>query len=277
MEKELFERYESIADFVNTIESRKTQKAFECKMTSQRVEKGDEPWSGTNTYEEAKDLLLHGDRETQKKIESTAIKLHLNGNGNETRNKLYNSPCGFLPVVPKVLAGDPQNMLAIKKQQYKSSKVLNIIFSCALDCTLDGEDTMKASCKLINAIRQLEKNGYRINLYTCQLSSQPINRYDRQYYGYIIKVKDSGKYLDTLRLAYPLANPAFHRRHALKAIETKAGLSAKWMKCYGYPVQQRKQIEKFLNGKIKYNCLVHLYDILNKDTKEIAQYIENAK
>ena len=115
-----------------------------------------------------------------------------------------------MPIVPKVLAGDPNNMLAIKKQAYRSTKVINIIYSMSCSGSVPATEILNNSAKLVEVICQLEKNGYRVNLYAGD--NARFKKLDT-HTAFIIKLKDSGKYLDPLKIAYPLVNPSFLRHH----------------------------------------------------------------
>ena len=116
-------------------------------------------FTGTESFEVADNLMKFGDKENAENINATIRKIKAQGNGNETRNKLYNSPCGFMPIVPKVLAGDPQNMLAIKKQRYNSTKIINIAYNVAVDWRIKIESIIETTAKVANVIASLEKNG----------------------------------------------------------------------------------------------------------------------
>ena len=129
MEKVLFNKFNSVEElssWINTTPQTKKGKEFSVstEVSRQRTE-----FTGTESFDEAQNLLKYGDKVNADKINATIRKIKAQGKGNETRNSLYNSPCGFMPIVPKVLAGDPQNMLAIKKQTYQSTKVLNVVYN----------------------------------------------------------------------------------------------------------------------------------------------------
>lgn len=224
-------------------------------------------FTGTESFEVADNLLKFGDKENADKINATIRKIKANGKGNATRNSLYNSPCGFMPIVPKVLAGDPQNMLAIKKQRYNSTKVLNVAYNVSVDWTISKEDLIETAAKVANVIASLEKNGYRVNLYAYSCGGGVRNT----AYSLLIKVKDSGKYLDTLRIAYSLVNPSFFRRHVFGYLER--------LKVFGLNDSYGKVLcddtcKKYLSNNA---CYLSYYICSGKTEEEIAKYIESAK
>ena len=265
--KQYFEKFESVTEFIRTIDERKVRDSFKPSQSSQTK---DFEFTGTIDYMEANNLFMYGDKMNADKLNEALRKIKAHGKGTETRNKLYNSPCGFMPIVPKVLAGDPQNMLAIKKQSYKSTKVINIIYSMSCSGSVPAVEILNNSAKLVEVICQLEKNGYRVNLYT---GDNAIFDQKAQT-AFIIKIKDSGKYLDPLKIAYPLVNPSFLRRHSFKWLETFNEFDARGD--YGKPMYG-DEFREFMKDKFRNAVILSFYDICGKDTKEIEKYIENAK
>lgn len=267
MEKVIFNKFNSVEEFNNWLQVTPQTAAGKKFDYSNEMSKSNTEFTGTESFAEAQSLLKYGDKVNADKIAATIRKIKANGKGNETRNRLYNSPCGFMPIVPKVLAGDPQNMLAIKKQTYKSTKVINIAYNVAVDCTRTTEDLIETAAKVANVIASLEKNGYRVNLYaySCGMDLK------YNYYSLLVKIKDSGKYLDTLRIAYPLVNPSFYRRHIFGYMERLKGFYLN--RSYGKIVNEEGCKECLpVNA-----CYLSYYLCSGKTEEEIAKYIESAK
>ena len=267
MEEVLFNKFDSVEQFSTWLQvTPQTAKGKEFDA-SNKVSKYNTEFTGTESFDEAQDLLKYGDKVNAEKITATIRKIKAQGKGNETRNKLYNSPCGFMPIVPKVLAGDPQNMLAIRKERYNSTKVLNVAYNVAVDCTRTTEDLIKTAAKVANVIASLEKNGYRVNLYAYSCGRDLKNN----YYSLLVKIKDSGKYLDTLRIAYALVNPSFYRRHIFGYMERLKGFYLN--RSYGKIVNEDGCKECLpINA-----CYLSYYFCSGKTEEEIAKYIESAK
>ena len=267
MEKVIFNKFDSVEEFSNWIKvTPQTAKGKEFDASNE-ISRSNTKFAGTESFEEAQNLLKHGDKENADKIAATIRKIKAQGKGNETRNKLYNSPCGFMPIVPKVLAGDPQNMLAIKKQRYNSTKVLNIAYNTTIGYQTSAEEIIETAAKVANVIASLEKNGYRVNLYAyaCGMDIKS------NYYSLLVKIKDSGKYLDTLRIAYPLVNPSFYRRHVFGYMERLKGFNLN--RTYGKIVPEEGCKECLpINA-----CYLSYYLCSGKTEEEIAKYIESAK
>ena len=267
MEKVIFNKFNSVEEFSNWLQSTpQTAKGKEFDESNKTDEYYTE-FSGTKSFDEAQNLLKYGDKVNADKIAATIRKIKAQGKGNETRNKLYNSPCGFMPIVPKVLAGDPQNMLAMRKERYKSTKVLNIAYNTMVSWSISTEEIIETAAKVANVIASLEKNGYRVNLYAYACGRDLKNN----YYSLLVKIKDSGKYLDTLRIAYPLVNPSFYRRHIFGYMERLKGFNLN--STYGKIVDEDGCKECLpINA-----CYLSYYLCSGKTEQEIAKMIESGK
>ena len=268
MEKVLFNKFNSVEElssWINTTPQTKKGKEF---SVSTEVSWQRTAFTGTGSFEEAQNLLKYGDKVNADKITAAIRKIKAQGKGNETRNKLYNSPCGFMPIVPKVLAGDPQNMLAIKKQRYNSTKVLNIAYNTTIGYQTSTEEIIETAAKVANVIASLEKNGYRVNLYAFSCGKGKRDT----VYSLLVKIKDSGKYLDTLRIAYPLINPSFLRRHILAYLERIKGYGI--YKGYSRVIKDDTEAKGYLPINASY---LSFYNCKGKSEQQITKMIESAK
>ena len=173
-----------------------------------------------------------------------------------------------MPIVPKVLAGDPQNMLAIKKQKYNSTKVLNIAYNTTIGYQTSAEEIIETAAKVANVIASLEKNGYRVNLYAFSCGKGKRDT----VYSLLVKIKDSGKYLDTLRIAYPLINPSFLRRHILAYLERIKGYGL--YKGYSRVIKDDTEAKGYLPINASY---LSFYNCKGKTEQQITKMIESAK
>ena len=267
MEKVIFNKFDSVEQFSTWLQSTPQTAMGKKFNSSNEINSWATEFTGTQSFDEAQHLLKYGDKENADKINATIRKIKAQGKGNATRNKLYNSPCGFLPIVPKVLAGDPQNMLAIRKQRYNSTKVLNIAYNVSIDCEVEADEIIETAAKVANVIASLEKDGYRVNLYIYDCSKGVRNTISTL----LIKIKDSGKYLDTLRIAYPLINPSFLRRHIFAYLERLKGYGL--FKGYS-EVLNDKDAKSYLLINASY---LSFYNCKGKTEQEITKMIESAK
>ena len=267
MEKVIFNKFNSVEEFSNWLQiTPQTAKGNELNRSTV-ISESRTRFTGTTSFEEAQNLLKYGDKVNADKITATIRKIKAQGKGNATRNSLYNSPCGFMPIVPKVLAGDPQNMLAIRKQRYNSTKVWNIAYSVSIECEVEAYEIIETAAKVANVIASLEKDGYRVNLYIYDCSKGVRNTISTL----LIKIKDSGKYLDTLRIAYPLINPSFLRRHIFAYLERLKGYGL--FKGYS-EVLNDKDAKSYLPINASY---LSFYNCKGKTEQQITKMIESAK
>lgn len=266
MEKDFLEKFESISEFQRAINTREVHEFYKDILSSENATK---TFTGTESYEEAENMLLHGDKGIAAKL------VECNGKRmNEAKkNTIYNSPVGFVPNIPNYLSGRPDNMFAVKTQTYKSCKVLNVCVNSAVSFDVTTKDIIAFNQKLLNVVYTLEKRGYRLNLYVGVvaefLRSKNIG-------ACFIKVKDSGKLLNVTNVAYPLCNASFLRRHFFKWVETNGKTFAGSYGCIAPRVESEKAIKQLFN-RTKNISLIITSDMLYYSESEIMNVILNDK
>lgn len=150
-------------------------------------------------------ILAHGDKDLASKIKSERKKIEVNGNGTKKSVEVVRDMCGVAPNIGAFVSGDPRNMINTQIKSVKNTKVINILYINIRPSTISKDVILQASSKFLNTIENMERNGYRINLY----AGFGIESSKGQRRIYAIKIKDSGKSLDLLRCAFPLASPDF--------------------------------------------------------------------
>lgn len=205
--KEFFEKYDNIITFAESLNRpRKGFIAVDPKTNPSFI--------GIDSAEKADDLLLNGDVETAKKINTFACKQ----TPLSTKTRIINAPYGFVPNVPRFLSGRPDNMYNVKAQTYKSTKVLTLVYFVGAAFYVTADDLAKEGAKLLRVIATLEGKGYRINLYVSYLF---LTEDEKNKLSLFVKIKDSGKPLNLAKVAYPIAHPAFFRYHLFKWTDTQ--------------------------------------------------------
>lgn len=206
------ERYNSIAEFQKALERKKIGKMYD------ENKEGCADFYGTNTHEEANKLLVNGDIFTATTIENCTS----NKKFNRTTNTIKQDFCGFVPNVGAVVSGSPTNMYNVKRTTYRNTKVLNLVYFIGASCGVSKKEIAAAGAKLLNVINTLEARGYRINLFAARCATPIINGkiQKNSLLNLAIKIKDSGKHLNITKIAYPIAHPAFFRRHCFKWADT---------------------------------------------------------
>lgn len=236
------ESFDSVNAFVTAINTRPQTARGKMNNSSRCTE---ESWNSkctTGSYEEADNLLKYGDKDKAAKIKSAsaAIAKKIRGNGAIRTITTFTSQQGFTPNVGVFVSGHPLNMLNQRNNMKASTKVLNIVYNSTVPSEVRGVDVIRNASFFMEAIATLEKQGYRVNLHVC-LATHDYKKTSKKTIGVIVKIKDSGKPLDILRMAYPIVNPSFLRRHFLAYCER-----ADWgmPDGYGTPADVREQVKE---------------------------------
>ena len=113
-------------------------------------------------------------------------------------------------------------MYNVKQTTYRNTKVLNIVYFIGASCDVDKNELATAGAKLLNIINTLEAQGYRTNVFAARCVVPIINgkTQNKSLLNLAVKIKDSGKHLNITKIAYPIAHPAFFRRHCFKWADT---------------------------------------------------------
>ena len=157
-------------------------------------------WHGA-TYDEAMNLLRNGYQTTVE-----ALRNVFNANvGTGKRFRFNNNVIGFAPVVPLALMGVPNSMIDMHMTPIKA-KVVDVYFDMTCRFGTTSEQIMEASKKILSAVIELERQGYRFNLYSCTSFFNSIS-------GDVlcIKVKSAEQPLDLKRISFSMAHTAFFR------------------------------------------------------------------
>lgn len=263
----------NLDSFAKFLEKGKTGAAFlkrEDGPSSTKISGYRTEWTGTASFEEADRLFQFGDEKSAKKMAPAALTKAADVPAVDLRARRVRSVAGFSPNVPAVLQGRPKTMYKLVRQKV-DSKVVTFCYDCASDWTIDSEVRAAAALKLVNTILGIEKKGYRVNLYVCACMKGT-----DEACGAFIKIKDSGTYMDRKKMAYPLINTSFFRRHMFKFMETAEGLKERvWSRAYGYAIDKDRAGHE-LRLKIASAAGVHVenivsyYDIKDLDEAGIA-------
>ena len=267
--KTIQKHFNSITEFDKYLCKNETQPNFKGLEISK--EEGNENFRKTRTYEEANNLLLHGDKELAKKIEDAGVaKTRLKLKTQQTRRQLFSSVVGVAPNVPNALAGVPTSMISVKEIRCKT-KVLNIFYNIAADCTISSDTIIKLSAKFVSACMLLEAQGFRLNVSVGCLAEK-----NKQNVACSILIKSASQPFDVLKMVYPLAHPSMLRRHFLRFVEVTEKVSKDFVYTYGRPIKREETIKEIINNREKFNAVLSFYDINKEMTaEEVAKEIIN--
>lgn len=245
--KTTYRKFESISDLVNTIQHSCVNPIFE-NPDEQRSAMGNERFTGTFSYEEAENMLLHGWDYMSKEL---TRRLNVQNNGMVTKQKNVYDVVGYQTSVPRYLQGIPTNMIRQKQVKIKN-KVIVLNKSIGYSCKVKKEQIIEESVKALQLVRSLEAKGYKVELnIVCIIGDdRRVIRYDNSdINGIAIKIclKRASQRLNIKQTAFPLVHPSMLRRIILRLIERSEECNRiQYLSCYGYPVMPEHKIYKEL-------------------------------
>lgn len=270
----VYEKYDSIKGFVDTIDKRNTNSVF--KGGRLASETGSYTFTGTDNMDEAKTLLVHGYDAPLKNIEKGLKANSVNKKFKDIpKVRPRNNVVGVVPHVPNSLLGLPESMINLEKTTNKV-KVVSINYDMSISCSYSTEDIEKSGTILLSIINLLELRGYRVELNVIAFSGQNSN----ELAIVKVKVKDYRQPLDLLKCCFPLVHPSFFRRLGFRWLETVPNLtetgftvgygSAVANRGYEKAVEVYKDLEK---NKDTYYFNVNLAKSLNFNTEDVLKRV----
>lgn len=277
-------KFNTLHEYNQYLEVGETLECFKHRTESQRFYLGDDrhskkrkKWVGTESWNEATDLMLHGDKALAKKVEKAGVATaRVKVNAVRPRAKVVRSVGGFMPNIPAYLANSKKQMFRIQKQPVKQ-RVMTIVYNASVYCGTAADEVVETSSKLVRTIMKIEASGTRVNLYCANLTASNLvgnwkNDTPRKVVGTLVKIKDSGQYMDVLKMCYPLIHPSMHRRQHFRMLELDSDND--FVSCYGYPVQYGKAVDEVVNEcGIRDAKAVSFYEINGKSLEEISKII----
>lgn len=266
--KYIVKKFDSLHQYASYLNKAEMSSLF--KLAGKEASKeGDLSFTMTSSYEEADNLLRFGDKENLSKLQTKLSKISLKGSGETKKVETYRSFVGYAPHVPSYISGQPKTMLRKRIIKTQNAKVLNIVYNpCAAAC-VGADELLEASIKVMNFISSIEKQGYKVNLYTFISTKNK-----QETVAMVCKIKSSDDYTDLAKMVYPMVHPSFLRRHFFRFIETNKEITERNF-CYGYgtPVYDEHEANSIIkNMGVRCDYYISYYDHtyqLNKYTKQI--------
>jgi len=259
----------SVSEFDTYLQGRKNTKAWEHSNESQEEESGrGKVWYGTRNWEEAENLLTHGDRKNYEKImKETTMRVQPQY---RAQRQQYSAVVGCAPNVAAFVAGAPNAMIAQRLVQVKR-KVVNIVYTATFTCGVSVDDIIRTSVAVLQKVVALEAAGTRVNLYMSHIMHDGDGA--KEHYGFAVKIKDARQPMDVLKTVYPMVNASMLRRHAFRFWETTEGV--KYCSGYGRPLASVEDYRKdFREAGIRDVVILSGREILA--SKNMAEAIEEA-
>ena len=225
--KIIFEEFDSLGNYLKTIDARPVNKVFSGEDLSSKT--GSYHFTETGSYEEATELARIGYRDGLDELKAASIKTkHVES---APKNIPKAAIVGFTPHVPNAITGVPLSMINVAPTEQKA-KVISILYYMGGSWQVDTESYIEAGKNVLNAIHTLETQGYRValNVMTayCEPSERALNS---------VQIKNWRQPSNLLKLSYPLIHPSFFRRHGFRWLETQPQLTdTRFRRAYGSPL-----------------------------------------
>ena len=219
------EEYNSISEFVQTINSRQQNP----EITSTASIDNDYKFTGTSSYEQAENLLLHGWTEESEKL-NQLLKLKL-ANTKSVKNTY--DVAGFQCSVPRYLQGIPTNMIN-QKVVTKKQKVITITKNISYSAYVSKETIEQESVKVLQLVNNLEKQGYRVILNVTMITK---SRKENIILCNKVRIKNANERLNLSKVSFPMVHSSYLRRIMFKWMETFEYNTRSFDDTYGSPVK----------------------------------------
>lgn len=219
------EEYNSISEFIQKINSRSQNP----KMTSKQSKTGSFSFTGTNDYNEAENLLLHGWVEESEKLNEM---LKLKTLKEKSVKNTYDV-AGFQCSVPRYLQGIPTNMIN-QKVVTKKQKVITITKNISYSACVKKETIEQESIKVLQLVNNLEKQGYRVILNVTFITK---SKNENIILCNKVRIKNASERLNLSKISFPMVHPSYLRRILFKWMETFECTTKQFNESYGFPVK----------------------------------------
>lgn len=226
MEKYIIEHFKTVYDFERTLNKRTISGEFDISDGSSRT--SDTKWYQTESYEEADNFLING---WNAKIDELKGSLEKYSRKIAVQNRITeNNVVGFMPNVPRAIRGYPGSMISNREiKRTEKRNTIHIIYSMTANCGTHGEGLLKAGIVVLKIAMVLDRSNIRTKIDLVPFLASE----DGEYVTCIVGIKDYRQSFNYSKMAYPIVNPSFFRRHGFRYLETLSGITAEnW--CCGY-------------------------------------------
>lgn len=230
-------KFASLAEFLKYIKNENPLWDYR-----QSEDKGNYSWYGTNSLEEAMDLLEHGWEEGAQNLNTELDNSLKTEQIIHTRQRSVYDVVGGNCSVPRYLQGVPTSMVRQVRQQVKQ-KITTLNSNICFNSKTTKEAITQNCVKTLKSAIDLEAKGTRVNLNTvCAIYSQD----NREVVAVSIPVKLSTERLNVLKLAFTMTHPSMFRRIIFSFIERcpDSKNSGQFRAFYGYPVREPEALDK---------------------------------
>lgn len=270
-----FTMYDNITELTSYINNRERKIGRDSSSS-----RSGSDFSGTNSFEEAFDLLKYGDESLYSKIKMKKEQIDVNkliGIGNvNNRLKYEKRVYGAIPNVPLYLQGYPLDMINPEKT-LPNNRIINIILTVGVPCHVSKEEIIDTGIAYLNILELLEKKGYRCNLWAGVTAESHYSDNLKEFM--LARIKTDREPLNLKKICFPIAHPSMLRRIYLKWAEVNDGEGDITNDGYGTNLD-KKDIEKIINKELKDKYIVLTFTDTSEDRhtiKKMEHIIEELK
>lgn len=217
----------SLAEFYNYITTTPFNSNWHDSNRRASVYNG-KSFTGTNTFDEAIDLMKNGWSEEAIKLTKLLKEKKLDTVTTKKARPSY-SVQGFQCSVPRYLQGLPDSMINKKNVPVKQ-KVITINKVISYNCMISTQTIENESIKALSLIHNIESQGVRCNLNVVWSISE---RSTREMFK--VRIKSSDERINVTKLAFPLVHPSMLRRLMFRALEVSPTAHYGYVHGYGKP------------------------------------------
>ena len=149
-----FETFKNVFDFEKVIGERPTTEGWE-----NHSETNSKSFTGTESWEEAENLMKYGYEVAEKKLKMDCSKF----NTPRARVKTVASVAGFAPIVPNAIMGVPKTMF-MNKRVLQKARTVRIILDNTECCGVSSESLLESGSVMLNIVALFERAGVRCNV-----------------------------------------------------------------------------------------------------------------
>lgn len=261
-------RFENTDSFMRYIIAGSLNENFNWYKEDRLLSQKSDNKSSTSSYDEAEELFRFGDKNNLQKLQDTATMLKSH-KGETSRQIMYSDVQGFMPNVANYVNGLPYNMFNVRQQKYVGgTKIVNIVFNPTVDWGWGVDKIVEVGIKILDCITSLERQGYRVNLYVLTASTK-----GSEIIASAVRIKRSDDRINLMKLAYPLVNPSYFRRHFARFIET-SDVKTDFSGTYGNPQLNKEQVDKVMKSlNLKADYYLTSYEV-HRNGISLKKYLD---
>jgi hypothetical protein len=229
-----FDTLQSLLSFVNK------PKAWREHVMSHTFEHTGGNWYGTNDYDSAINLALHGWPEGRSYLTS-AVNAVATAKSHNLAHAFSYDVAGHFPHVARAVAGDPLNMISFEPIEIASKPIVRLAFQNNAASSYTGQELLNYGAAIVSICDALENAGYRteVSCFTYTVATWATPKYAA--FASVV-VKHAQEHFDIDRMAFTLANPSMLRRVWFSYYEQFADMEEGLSSNYGRPTAPPKSL-----------------------------------